>query len=447
MKNFDIKLISMDFDDVAGKENEFNLLIENVTEEKQSGTIAFSPPYLHVEPSDYFEVEIKELNPGETKELRLEYKLLMGGRYTFYYWDKSSFDRTLSKESFFISGPGVYSGDTHTHSKYSDGTSTLEENRESMLEKGHSFLYSTDHNTLEHAEEIEEFQTTEPANRFLQIAGWEYTSKFSHALSYGEDKVYDPHHITEKNNLVEWQKFVDDTKENGLIFLAHPYEAPKYEFGDNLLMNIKDITGIEVWNGLNHHALSYQNGFAFKIWDKLNAKGDGHYIGNAVSDAHSKEKQGNPFIKGYMGELNRDGVHKLLQSGQFFGSNGPEIKFSIDDKSIGETLKLSDKSQLSKVNITVFDPVCSIESIVLYKGEISTDNKPFKKMSKVKEIYTMSKEERRVFNIIWYTEISPDEFYRVEVVSEKGAVAHDPAKSEQEKGFAFTNPIWIESES
>ena len=38
----------------------------------------------------------------------------------------------------------------------------------------------------------------------------------------------------------------------------------------------------------------------------------------------------------------------------------------------------------------------------------------------------------------------PGEFYRVEVITGTGVVAYISDESKIEKGFAFTNPIWIE---
>lgn len=447
MKVLECKLTAIHFKDEVNYAQTFEMEITNITDEFQTSTICVQPP-LYAEPFRYFEIEINELLPGKSMKLPLTYTFLHGGRYVFYFWEKNKQLSTLDRAQFFISGPGYYSGDTHNHSFYSDGTSTLEENRQSMLEKGHSFLYSTDHNTLEHRTEIEAFQQTSEAEKFLHIAGWEYTTANGHALAYGIDYIYDPTVMTEKGNLQQWQKFVDDMKEDdGIVFLAHPYEAPKYEFGESLLMNIKNITGIEVWNGFNHHALTYQNRRAFEMWDLLNMKGDSKYVGNAVSDAHSKEKQGNPFIKGYFSELNRENVHQLLKNGQFFGSNGPEINFTIDEMSIGETVRLKESSEHKKFNLAVFDPAGLIESIVVYKGVIeqysNTPNKR-KKAIKVLEFFPTGEAEKRYFEKEFFCEVNIGEFYRVEVISSFGIVAYSKEKLEQDKGFAYTNPIWIE---
>lgn len=447
MKKFEVTLTAPSFIGEAQTWNSFELEIKNTIEDVQSSTICVQPP-LYAKPFQYIEVEIDQLKAGESETIQLVYQFSFGGRYVFYFWEKGAQLQTLNKTNFFVKGSGVYSGDTHTHSLYSDGSSTLSENRESMLQKGHSFLYSTDHNTLEHAEEISKFAHKEGANEFLHMAGWEYTTKYGHALAYGATQIYDPTFITDRNSLKQWQTFVDDMKEDSSVFLAHPYEAPKYEFGNDLLMNINHITGIEVWNGLNHHALTYENRLAFERWDALNKKGNHHYIGNAVSDAHTKEKQGNPFIKGYLKKLDQDNVHQLLKSGSFFGSNGPEIQFKIGKASIGETHYIQNDVEIAKVEFSVFDPAGHIENIVLYKGvqDSKFSKKGRNKTIKVMDLFPSGEADKRYYEKVQYLDVQAGEFYRIEVITKFGIVAYDHQKLEQDKGFAYTNPIWINKE-
>ncbi len=447
MNDFELRFIPVEKMSECHEVNRFHFQIKNISKTVQSGTICFQSP-LYAEPFHYVEMEVKELAPDETKTILLDYQFSYGGRYVFYYWMKGAQLNTLTKTNVFVPGAGFYSGDTHNHSIYSDGRSTLTENRESMIHKGHSFLYSTDHNTLEHYTEIKDFAQSPAAEQFLHMTGWEYTTKNGHALAYNTNEVYDPSVMTERGNLNQWQTFVDEmNKKDGFVFLAHPFEAPRYEFGEDLLLNIQNITGIEVWNGFNHHALTYENRKAFEIWDTMNKKGDAHYIGNAVSDAHTAEKQGNPFIKGYLSQLSTAEVHRLLKSGKFFGSNGPEIQFSIDEAGIGETLYLQETRQTAKFQFTVFDPAGKIESIILYKGILNHKAEHSRnKTIKVLEIFPTGEVERRYFQKEYYTDIEDGEFYRIEVITEFGIVAYDQEKLIQDKGFAYTNPIWVEKQ-
>lgn len=447
MGKFQLTITAIDFKDECKTPHRFELSIRNGSAEAASGIICFQPP-ANVQPVQYFEVHIDGLEAGEAKTIPLQYEFPFGGRYVFYFWEKQAQLETLAKAAFFLSGPGIYSGDTHNHSDYSDGKSTLQENRESMIAKGHSFLYSTDHNTLAHEEEILAYGKTEQAETFLHAAGWEYTTKFGHALAYGTKQVYDPHLINEHDNPALWQDFIDDTNaKGGFVHLAHPFEAARYEFGSRVLEDVRGFAGIEVWNGFNHHALSYENRKAFELWDELNKRGEAHYMGSAVSDAHTKEKQGNPFIKGFMEELNEEQVMKMLGSGRFYGSNGPEIGFSIGDAEMGGTLLLGDEKQLAKVHLSVFDPAGAIEHIVLYRSIINEKaprNAKRNKTVKALEINMTGEDDRRHCEKECYLEMQAGEFYRVEVITAFGIVAYDAQKVEQDKGFAFTNPIWIE---
>ncbi|MDR1508725.1 MAG: CehA/McbA family metallohydrolase [Synergistaceae bacterium] len=423
---------------------EFRICAQNVSERALGGTISLQPP-LCAKSDETMEFKTGILEPGADWEREVTVKFLYGGRTRLYCWEKEAQMETFGWAVFDVKGAGYYSGDTHAHSSYSDGKSSLDENRTSMLDKGHSFLYSTEHNTLDHLKEIEAFARTQSAERFLHAAGWEYTTRCGHAVTYfTAGEPYPPEIQGSSPNLARWQRFVDEiTSAGGLVFLAHPYEAPCYEFGDGLLMNIDNIAGIEVWNGFNYHALNSRNRRAFSRWDRINARGVFHCVGNAVSDAHTAKKHGNPFIKGYLKELNADCLREMLENGRFFGSNGPELYFRMDEFRMGETLYINEERKTVKVGILLFDPAGRIEKIVLYRGGVNTSGQE-NPVKAVAEASPSSANERRRFEVFFELTVSHGEFYRVEAFTEFGAVAFDPEARKQEAGFAFTNPIWIE---
>ncbi|MDR2180658.1 MAG: CehA/McbA family metallohydrolase [Synergistaceae bacterium] len=425
----------------------FEIHAQNISRCAMGGTISLQPP-LWATPGDTMEFETGILEPGAEWEQAFTIRFLYGGRVRLYYWEKEAQMETLGWAVFDVKGAGYYSGDTHAHSSYSDGHSSLEENRASMLDKGHSFLYSTEHNTLDHLNEIQCFSRTREAERFLHAAGWEYTTTCGHALAYFVSAgPYPPEAQGSTPNIDRWQRFVDEmTAAGGWVFLAHPYEAPCYEFGDELLMEIENIAGIEVWNGFNHHALDSPNRRAFSRWDRINARGVFHCLGNAVSDAHTAKKHGNPFIKGYMRDLNIECLREMLKSGRFFGSNGPELYFQMGESQMGDTLYIDEEPKTVKAEILLFDPGGRIEKVVLRKGTKGTiDRRGGENSAKaIAEARPSSAEERRRFETSLELTVSQGEFYRVEAFTEFGAAAFDPSASKQEAGFAFTNPIWIE---
>lgn len=445
MKNLEIILEQLNKEsniNATDTEYQYRLRILCRNEKVENTTICIQPP-LCAEPNEYVEINIEELLPGNSLEIELEYTYLCGGRHVFYMWEKNNQLNTLTRYAEAVAGAGCYSGNTHSHSTYSDGKSTLAENRSVMMENGHSFIYATDHNTLAQAKELEEYEELGRKELFLHMCGWEYTTKHGHSIAYGSKKTYDPKLVTDINQLQEWQAFVDEMrKEEAVVFLAHPYEAARYEFGDEVLMNIQGIAGVEAWNGWTKDALCWASRKQFDLWDALNRKGNAHYVGNAVSDAHTIPSQSSPYIKGYLEELTTEAVEDMLKSGSFIGSNGPEISLQIGDAGIGESYESDGKETL--LQLMAFDPAGNIESVNIYVGKV--DNQCVNKANTKKKFayYPAGENEKRVFTKKIYLKVQPGEFYRAEVITGFGVVAYMADSNKLEKGYAFTNPIWIE---
>ncbi len=416
-----------------GEQLHFDLTIKNIANTVASAVFCLQSP-LCAKPFGKKLFSISNLPGGESMTVRLSYTFTEGGCHQFYGWIEGRKMESLWKANFFMDGAGHYSGDTHSHSVNSDGTSTLEENRMSMRQKGHSFLYSTDHNYIGYADEIDTYMKS--AEGFLHIAGWEFTSEYGHALAYGNKHPMDATCITGRDQVMQWQAAVDEMGAEGAkVFMAHPYEAPRFEFGDSVLPSLNNIVGLEVWNGLHHHALDYQNRRAFELWDQLNATGKQRYVGNAVSDYHSAEGQGSVFIKGYMDTLSEENVHTMLGSGSFFGSNGPEIRFRVNDVNMGGVVT-GQVGDIANLRLLVFDPLGTIKEVVLYKiakGE--------SKCEKVFSYYPIG-EEKTLWETDRYIPIEAGTFYRAEVIADVGAVT--VSSGGYKSGFAFTNPVYIE---
>jgi len=422
------------------------LTVQNLGPRPAAATFHLHPPLAAI-PRRPRQIEIGELAAGESRSLSFSFRLSQGGRALFWAWegDEPVPDRRQSC-CVLAAGAGYYSGDTHNHSTWSDGKSTLAENRLSLLAKGHSFLYSTDHNTLEHAREIAELAKADEVLAFCHEAGWEFTTSFGHALAYGLREIRSPQSITSRGNLAEWQAFVDDAAARGaIVYLAHPFEAPKYEFGDEVLYGLRGLTGIEVWNGFNHHALHEPNRRAFDAWDNLNSRGDRHYYGNAVSDAHAALRQGDPYIKGWMEKPSLQEVHRLLATGAFFGSNGPDVDFAIGEARIGgvHVLPKEAKAGVALFRLRAFDPFGRLERVTLYRNAIHPEGLPRHRREIAYEADGFTGEERSLFERELELPVMPGQFYRLEVRSRYGASGEGGRGTGQGTGFAYTNPIWI----
>lgn len=424
------------------------LVITGTLENKESGMICVQAPR-YAKPFTRMEVCVDNLEKEERIKADFQYQFQLGGRYVFYTWVKGNELATLNRIVVSFRGAGMFSGNVHSHSTYSDGKSSLTENRAAMMENGHSFLYATDHNTTAHFAELEAYCAKGVEENFLHIPGWEYTTNFGHSIAYRTDHVYDPDKIAERGDLDAWQEYVDAMNvEGGIVYLAHPYEAPKYEFGEAVLRDIEGIVGVEAWNGYNYHALSYQNRRNFEVWDKLNRRGGCHYFATAVSDAHTRDGQSSPYIKGYLSKLDRAAVEGMLCMGNFFGSNGPELEFRIGETRMGGTYfteyDRAGRTRKALMMIDAFDPIGRIEAVNVYRGFV--DGKYLERPNTVKvfEFYPMGELESSNFVKNLLIDVKPGEFYRVEMITEIGVVAYLSNPGRIEKGFAFTNPIWIE---
>lgn len=434
--------------DEEKRQVELQLVISGTSEKEENGRVCLQSPR-YADPFACTEVCVENLKLGEEIVIDFQYQIQMGGRYVFYAWVKGNELATLSRKVVNFNGAGMYSGNTHSHSTYSDGKSTLEENRAAMMENGHSFIYATDHNTTAHFEELEEYRAKGVEENFLHIPGWEYTTKFGHSIAYRTNHTYSVDKIPERGNLDAWQEYVDTMNAEGaIVYFAHPYEAPKYEFGENVLKEIKGIAGVEAWNGYNFHALAYQNRKNFEVWDKLNRKGDRHYIATAVSDAHTRDGQSSPYMKGYLPELSRTAVEDMLCNGNFFGSNGPELDFCIGNAHMGGTCRVEQgsngKNKKALMTVNAFDPLGEIESVIVYRGLADGVYLEKPNTKKIFEFYPMGDVEKRNFCKNIMIDINPGEFYRIEMITRIGVVAYMSNPNKVEKGFAFTNPIWIE---
>lgn len=431
--SFEIEITSDQLKDTIYR---VHIKVINVSDERCSGIVNLQPPF-QANPNHSVQWFLENILPKQIVEYNFDYKISSGGTHVFYAWTRGAKLDSLISHHIKKSGPGYYSGDTHSHSTYSDGKGSLRDNRASMIRKGHRFLISTDHNTMDHYEEISEYKIS--TEDFLHISDYEFTTNYGHAIPYNVYEMYDSKNITKRDNVEQWQNFVDFNNQPTFIYLAHPYEAPCYEFGTNVLENIQGITGIEVWNGYNHHALSYQNQKSFKLWDKLNLKGEGKCFGNAVSDAHTITKQGNPFIKGYLGKLSEEEVYRLLETGAYYGSNGPELKFEIDGVSIGGTVNIENEMQYAPLKLQVFEPLHTLEYITIYKGNVYFD----KKFEKIYEEFLLTENEKNLKNVELIIPIQKGDIYRVEVIAEIGVVSLCAENKFYDRGFAFSNPIWI----
>ncbi len=191
-----------------------------------------------------------------------------------------------------------YSGVFHVHSKFSDGSGSVEEIMEAARESELDFLVLTDHNTLRALDEGYE----KWYGKTLLIVGSELNDRRNknHYLAVGIKKVF-----STRLPAAEYVRKVNEA--GGIGFIAHPHEKrssmkehPPFPWTD---WEIKDFTGIEIWNHMSEwmEGLTEENKYnrvvhplrsivappaeTLKVWDKLNL--ERRVVGIGGVDAHA----------------------------------------------------------------------------------------------------------------------------------------------------------------
>ncbi len=393
-------------------------------------------------------ITVDEIPAQSSKTVEFSVLALEGGRGSLKSKVSTGEDVSISfSKAISIGGEGHYAGDNHTHSTNSDGSGTIRQNVDSAYEdKLMNWLYSTDHNAISQRTETEE-ETKRLEGNFINITGTEITSSNrGHALAYGVDYVPEYRIDQEINGeLWTWQDTIDQVNNDGGIFyIAHP-NYPGLQFSPKDQYTVENYRGIEVWNGF-YHALDANlnvNTYAFDYWDNVNRTGKQKYFGIANSDGHNPGKMADPYIKTEMGELTYDNILETLDNGNYYGSNGPELRYNIEGVGMGETLNLQNTNgETVDFNITAFDPNFELTNVKLIKNVItgSEDGKDGEKEI-VKE-WDLEGQGLKEFSETVSLTVKPNEFYRIEVTSKQGTTGNGGKGEGQGLGFAFSNPIW-----
>ncbi|MFZ4413381.1 MAG: CehA/McbA family metallohydrolase [Bacteroidales bacterium] len=332
-----------------------------------------------------------------------------GGRGIVEFVITDTSQNSINKsEKLFVNSGGWYGGDNHLHSTFSDGTGTVSENIAAGYNLGLSFLTATDHNSISQNNDVNLANST--YDDFLAILGEEITTS-CHILAYNISSLR-----PWNNTTYTYQQLIDsiraDNNAEGVAYLAHPYHTTLY-WRD---WTVSGYTGIEVWNGIPT-VYDVQNTNAFVKWDALNNQGK-HIFGIANSDGHSSAAIGHPHIVAWLDSLSKNEVIKVLKSGKYYGTNGPEMYFTIDNKMMGSDLKvpLTGKSVSIKIDAKFNQNITEVR--LIKNGNLLISWQP-----NIDSI-----------NYTYNTTALPGDFFRAEVKS--GSTY-----------LAYSNPIWIKQGS
>lgn len=224
-----------------------------------------------------------------------------------------------------------YAGDFHTHTFYSDGKLSQEENIEVAKKRGLSFFSPTDHNFN---------QTKFPDTDLLIIEGTEITSKFGHVNVFFTNKSIFEKYSVKGLNTEKWLLEVLKDLKGEIYSINHPF-MDTYEFlvGEYYL---EDLKFMEIINDPTYMTSIAAMEKALKAWDILLKNGYKVYgIGGSDSHLYPNEKYENseyPSLLGdpktfiYAKNLSKDEIKKALLAG----------KISVSREKLLELKKTSD---------------------------------------------------------------------------------------------------------
>jgi hypothetical protein len=422
--------------------NEFNVMLEGVSIE------IISPAAVKLLSNSSIVIGI--LDVGEEKSFPVKALAVYGGREIVRV-ELASTDLTIAKDfALDISGLGWYGGDNHSHSNNSDGVNTVEESAESAYKKWNlSWLVHSDHNTNVQAAEAEAV-TAKMKGKFISISATEITTGYpykpttpsgdprGHGLVYGYKDI-PTLVITEKDGSFNWQDSIDQVVNAGALFyIAHPF-SKAYSFED--VYSWRNYTGVEVWNGVAQASHDI-NKKAFEFWDKINIRGEKKYYGIAGTDGHSIRKIGDLHTKGMLDMLTVDNIFHLLKTGQFYGTNGPDLRFSINGVGMGNTLTIKQAGNIT-IKLEAFSKDGNLINIKVL-GYPITGNIDDYNLGEVVFEKDLAGMNTDFFSTSVSINISQNMFFRLEVKSENctpGPVRPGP---ETGTGFAYSNPVWVE---
>lgn len=237
----------------------------------------------------------------------------------------------IEKDQVMCQEEEWYAGDFHTHTFYSDGKLSPEENIEVAKKRGLSFFSPTDHNFN---------QTKFPDTDLLIIEGTEITSKFGHVNVFFTNKSIFEKYSVKGLNTEKWLLEVLKDLKGEIYSINHPF-MDTYEFlvGE---YSLEDLKFMEIINDPTYMTSIDAMEKALRAWDILLKNGYKVYgIGGSDSHLYPHEKYENadyPSLLGdpktfiYAKNLSKDEIKKAMLAG----------KISVSREKLLELKKTSD---------------------------------------------------------------------------------------------------------
>ena len=238
----------------------------------------------------------------------------------------------IEKDEVKCSEEKWYAGDFHTHTFYSDGKLSPEENIEVAKKRGLSFFSPTDHNFN---------QTRFPETDLLIIEGTEITSRYGHINVFFTNESVFKKYSVEGLNTEDWLSEVLNNISEEIYSINHPFmETFEFLVGD---YSLDDLKFMEIINDPTYMTSIDAMEKALKAWDLLLQNGYKIYgIGGSDSHLYPDEKYENADYPSLLGDpktyifaknLSKNEIKKAMLAGKISVSREKLIEL----KKVNET--------------------------------------------------------------------------------------------------------------
>ncbi len=431
-----------------------------------------SPSFLFTD-GDTFIIDNLPSGGSITKDVNVV--ALEGGRLQIMAYATDGGNLLAFGKSDYINvlGAGFYSGDLHTHTTASQSQreGTLDGNIRAGYAHGLSFIASVEVGKVVDEDTGRETDVDVEAEKlpqgevdaitgsngfFLQLTAGETGENSRHLLIYDSDKrprsdygevIPDYGTWTYNDAIREVTRDVEDEetgefiRRGGFVILPHFFDYGDISASVDMAKTQYGATGIEIVTGLYRYQEAdgshrTEVRCALNVWIAINAQGKQKLFAVLTSNNLESDAVGSRYVSCNMPTLSEQNIYDSIRSGNFYSSNGPQLRFRLggmdmgQDVSAPEGAKLiancyaADSKPLTAVRLVKYEVTRKMEDpqpVIVYEEDLTG-----------KGVYSFQKS-------IEVETAGVNEFYRFEAISEKAAYYEDV-------GVALSNPIWVKVE-
>lgn len=217
-----------------------------------------------------------------------------------------------------------YKAQLHTHTTRSDGKLEPEELVKEYKEAGYTFVAITDHDKITEYRDFDD-------NSFITITGEEMTQPEPFwPLGHHISRLF-VKEVTAKGALNERLNFT--INQGGIVVINHPGTISGLGTQRWMPIELKGLDKFYLIEIVNHFSETEMN---IKYWHGLlkHFGPERPIWGIASDDTHRIEDIDKDWIMVKVDEISEEGLKRALKRGSFYATQGPEIYFGADKKTV-----------------------------------------------------------------------------------------------------------------